>query len=79
MRQERERFNNNELLYLLRASPSNMIVGGEFNCVLNKSDSTGHFNYSKALDSLVRGFDLHDMRRADPLRTHFTHYSPMEA
>ena len=33
--QEREGFYNNELPYLLRASPSNMIVGGDFNCVLN--------------------------------------------
>jgi len=55
-RQERERFHNSELPYLLRASPSNMIVGGDFNCVLNQTESTGHFNYSKALDGLISGF-----------------------
>ena len=76
-RQERELFYNNELPYLLRASPSNMIVGEDFNCVLNQTDSTGHFNLSKALDGIVRGFELQDMWRADPLRTVFSHYSPM--
>jgi len=54
-----------------------MIIGGDFNCVLNQTDSTGHFSNSKALDGLVRGFDLHDMWLANPLRTVFTHYSPM--
>jgi len=52
-----------------------MIVGGDFNCVLTQTD----FNYSKALDGLGRGFELQDMWRADPLRTVFTHYSPMGA
>ena len=55
-----------------------MIVGGgDFNCVLNQAANTGHFNYSKALDRLFRGFDLHNMWRADHLRTVFTHYCPM--
>jgi hypothetical protein len=76
--QERECFYNNELPYLLRASPSNMVVG-DFNCVFNQTDRTGQFNNSKALDGLVRGFDLHDMWRANPLRTVFAHYSPMGA
>jgi len=77
-RQERECFYSNELPYLLRASPSNMIVG-DFNCVLNQTGRTGHFNNSKALDGLVRGFDLHDMWRENLLRTVFTHYTPMGA
>ena len=33
-RREREHFYNNELPYLLRVSPSNLIVGGDFKCVL---------------------------------------------
>ena len=52
--------------YMLRASTSNMIVGGDFNGVLNQRDSTGHFNYGKALDGLVCGFQLQDMWRAEP-------------
>jgi endonuclease/exonuclease/phosphatase family metal-dependent hydrolase len=56
-----------------------MIVGGDVNCLLNQTASTGHFNNSKALDGLVLGFKLQDMWCADPLRTVFTHFSPMEA
>jgi len=78
-RQERERFYNNELPYLPGASASNMIVGGDFNCVLIQTDNTGHFNYSKALDRIIRGVELQDVWRANPLRTIFTHYSPMGA
>jgi len=54
-----------------------MILVGDFNCVLNQTDSTGHFNYRKALDGLFRDFELQDKWRADPKRTVFTHYSPM--
>jgi exonuclease III len=43
-RQESERFYTSDLAYLLEGSLSNMIVGGDFNCILNKTDSTGHFN-----------------------------------
>jgi len=75
--QERELFYNNKLPYLLRASSSNMIVGGDFNCALNDTHSIGQLNYSKALDGLVRGFELQDIWRADSLRIVFTHYSPM--
>jgi len=44
-----------------------------------QSDRTGYFNYSKALDRLVRDFELQGVCRADQLRTVFTHYSPMGA
>jgi hypothetical protein len=57
-RQEREDFFNIELLQILRALPSNMIIGGDFNCVLSKADSTGHFDYSRALHDIVKVFGL---------------------
>jgi exonuclease III len=72
-RQEREHFNTSDLTCLLEGSPSNMIVGGDFNCILNKSDTTGHFNYRQALDGLVRGLGLQDMWQADSSRKIFTH------
>ena len=56
-----------------------MIVGGVLNFVLIQTDITGHFNYSKALDGLVRVFDLRDMLRADPVTTVFTHFYPVGA
>jgi len=60
-RQEREHFYTRDIAYLLEGSPSNMSVGGDFNSILNKLDTTGHFNCSKALDGLVRGLGLEDM------------------
>jgi len=33
-RQEREQFYNSELAYLLRNAPENIILGGDFNCIL---------------------------------------------
>jgi endonuclease/exonuclease/phosphatase family metal-dependent hydrolase len=56
-----------------------MIVGGDFNCVLYQKDSTGRFNYSRALDGLVHVFELRDMWQADPPENGYTHYSPMGA
>jgi hypothetical protein len=44
----------------MRDSPSNMIVGGDFKCVLNQTESTGYFNYIKGLDGLFRAFELQD-------------------
>ena len=45
-----------------------MIVGRDFNCVLDKDDSTSQFNYSRVLDGLVHGFELRDVLQADPQR-----------
>jgi exonuclease III len=36
-RNEREQFFNTELTYILRAAPENTILGGDFNCVLEKA------------------------------------------
>jgi exonuclease III len=44
-RQKREHFYNSELTYLLRAAHEHMILGGDFNGVLDKrDDTTGHYN-----------------------------------
>jgi len=41
-RNECEQFFNTELSYILRAASENIVLGGDFNCVLEKSDTTGH-------------------------------------
>jgi exonuclease III len=71
-RNEREHFFNNDLT-LLRAAPAHMILGGDFNCVLDKRDTTGHFNYSCSLTELVQGFTLRNAWAADPAIHAFTH------
>jgi hypothetical protein len=72
---EREAFFNIALPLLLKDIPTTMILGGDFNCVLAKPDCTGHFNFSRALNTLVRGFDLVDMWDAAPERGFYTHYT----
>jgi hypothetical protein len=52
-----------------------MIVGGDFNCVLAKTDVTGHFNYSLTVNELVQGFDLVDMWATIPERGIYTYYT----
>jgi len=54
-RHEREHFYSTELAYLLTAAPQLVVMGGDFNCALERKDATGTFNYGRALDGLVRG------------------------
>jgi len=58
MKQERERFFNSELPYLLTGETGHMLLGGDFNCILETSDTTGGFTYSRALAELVHGLAL---------------------
>jgi exonuclease III len=74
-KQEREVFFNMDLPQLLLETPSMMLIGGDFNCVLSKTDCTGNFNYSRALHALIRGLDLIDMWETAPERRIFTHYT----
>jgi len=60
-RQEREDFFNLELPYLLIDTLTTLIMGDDYNCVLAKTDATGHFNFSRALNTLISGYDLVDM------------------
>jgi exonuclease III len=67
-RTEREDFYTLELPYLMRTTPSRMILGGDFNCVLTQTDCTGKGNNSRALTKLVRECDLVDVWEAKPTR-----------
>jgi len=74
-RNEREQFFNTDLTYILRAALENIILGGDFNCVLDKSDTTGHFNYSRSLAQLIQGLTLRDAWETNPAIHANTHYS----
>jgi len=74
-RREREVFYNEEIVTLIPTAHTEMILGGDFNCVLSTADCTGQGNYSKALARLVRGLDLRDAWDETTTRTVFTHYT----
>jgi endonuclease/exonuclease/phosphatase family metal-dependent hydrolase len=74
-RSEREAFFNSDLPYLLPTTQCEVILAGDFNCLLSDEDCTGQKNYSTALASIVRGFHLTDVWNATPLRHIYTHYT----
>ena len=44
---ERESFFNTDLVYLLHSAPSNLLLDGEFKCVLEASDTTVQCTFGK--------------------------------
>ena len=74
-RHEREHFYSTELAYLLTAASQLVLMGGDFNCVLERKDATGNFNYSRAVDGLVRGMALQDAWQGEVDPPGYTHYS----
>ena len=74
-RTERERFLNVELPVLFSEYTNPILMGEDFNCVLQPVDSTGPFTYINALAEIVRGILLTDMWDKGPRHPTFTHYS----
>jgi len=52
-----------------------MIIGGDFNCVIATSDTTGHYYHSRALAELIHGFALKDTWQQNPTNPTYIHYS----
>jgi endonuclease/exonuclease/phosphatase family metal-dependent hydrolase len=73
-RKEKDTFYNKELPAMLDTKPVELI-GGDFNCVLEGSDTTGQGSYSRALAMLIKGFSLHDTCHQRPGCEVFTHHS----
>jgi len=51
-----------------------MIIGGDFNCVLNPAGTTGTFQTSRSLSKIVTRLALIDTWTQDPLRPTYTHH-----
>ena len=58
---EREHFYDSELAFCLRVATENIILGGEFNCLLEPADTTDHYAHSRALEGLVQGLEFRDI------------------
>ena len=73
---EREELFRNEILYYLRNSLSNTIWGGDFNCIIRKSDVSNQNNdlFSKALDTTIKQLKVNDawfLKHSKPEFTYF--------
>ena len=74
MKQERGRFFNSELPYLLFGQTGHILLSGDFNCILGASNTTGGFTYRRALAELVHGLALTDTWQDNPTRKVYTHH-----
>jgi exonuclease III len=74
-RKEREEFYHTEIPYLFRAMPERYILGGDFNCVLSRTDCTGEAQISKGLEKFVREFAAEDAWSGIGDRPSYTHYT----
>ena len=73
---EREAFFNTELIDLIPHTLTDLIMAGDFNCVLSNLDCTGHHNSSRTLERLIQGLGLVDVWDASVNRQIYTHYTP---
>ena len=74
-RAERARFYSEDVTPLLAAAGTSLLVGGDFNCVLRRCDSTGVPNECPQLSAVVGGLGLRDVwteLRAEPGHTYFS-------
>jgi hypothetical protein len=64
---------------LLPSTPAEILLAGDFNCVLSHADSTGQRNYSKMIEKLVKGFSLYDAYDTPTPRPNYTLFTPTGA
>jgi len=78
-RAERERLFTNAVPVLMPPTARDMILTGEFDSTIDKSDSTGQNNTNRALATLIRGCYLCDVWDTAQNRTGYTYYVPKAA
>jgi exonuclease III len=78
-RAERETFFNQDVLHLIPDTPAEQVLAGDFNSVIQHTDTTGSVAYSKALEKLIKGLELHDVWDHTVTNRGYTHYAPKSA
>ena len=58
---EREYFLNTDVTFLLPTDSTEVLIAGDFKCVISQADYTGKPNMSRALTTLIRGMGLRDV------------------
>ena len=74
--QEREELFRNDILYYLRNSLSNTIWGGDFNCIIRKTDVSNQNDdlMSKSLDTTIKRLKLNDAWFLKHTKPEFTYF-----
>jgi len=75
-RAERQDFFNTGITDVLPHTPTELLMAGDFNCVLSNSDSTGQRTCSRTLGRLIQGLRLQDAWDQKPSRQAYNHYTP---
>jgi len=74
-RTESESFYNAEVPQLLQAGHGEIIIVGDFKCVLDPVDTSDHFHTSRALTEMIRELHLTDTWKQGQTRPAHTRYS----
>jgi len=74
-KQDREKFYNNEVRYILATVGDHILLGWDFKCILDPTDATGGYNYSRALQELVQGLAMADTWQPNTDKRVYTHIS----
>jgi exonuclease III len=78
-RNDREQFFNVELPTILPLAPTELLLAGDFNCIIDERDTTGSDPRSAALERLPKGLRLQDVWSEASNERGFTHYAPQAA
>jgi exonuclease III len=74
-RMERENVYNTEVPQQLQTGHGEIIIEGDFNCVRDPANKSGHFHSSRARAETIRELHLTDTWKQDRTRPAYTHYS----
>ena len=78
-RKEREDFFNVDVPHLIPPNDTEMILAGDFNCVLVHEDCTGQRNYGRTLERMVHGLGLIEVGVAPSTRTIYAQFTSIGA
>jgi endonuclease/exonuclease/phosphatase family metal-dependent hydrolase len=78
-RAEREQFFNTGIMHILPQTNAEMILAGDFNCTVEKSENTGGTNHSRALKELITGLGLKDGWDPKTMKGGYTHITAKSA
>jgi endonuclease/exonuclease/phosphatase family metal-dependent hydrolase len=74
-RRQREHFYNTDIITLLTKPSDNLIIAGDFNCVINQEKCTGHANINRAFTYMLKALKMTDAWDKTTGKKAFTHYT----